>query len=83
MAAWAVGDGWEWMQHLGAGASPGGVLIAYHFGDLTQELVKQHSWLVYEGRLKFSRLLREQVQTHAFLLGWTPSSHVRSTFLLR
>lgn len=76
---WEMGG--SGVQHLGAGASPGGVLIASHFGDLTQQLVEKHSWFVYEGRLQFSRLL--QKHTHAFLLGWTPSSHVHSTLLLR
>lgn len=78
---WEMGG--SGVQHLGTGASPGGVLTASRFGDLTQQFVEKHSWLLYEGGLKFSRLLQKQVHTHALLLGWTPSSHVRSTFLLR
>lgn len=59
---WEMGG--SGVQHLGAGASPGGVLTASHFGDLTQQLVKKHSWLVYEGGLKFSRVQQKQVHTH-------------------
>lgn len=77
---WEMGG--SGVQHLGAGASPGGILIASHFRDLTQQLLKTHSWLVYERRLQCSRLLL-QSSHELFLLDWTPSSHMRSTFLLR
>lgn len=41
---WEMGG--SGVQHPGAGASPGGIVIASHFGDLTQQLVKKHTWLV-------------------------------------
>lgn len=63
---WEMGG--SGVQHLGAGASPGGILIASHFRDLTQQLLKTHSWLVYERRLQCSRLL---LQSSHELFCWT------------